>query len=101
MGWRYEGGGGILAWRTPMKTPNEAGKPGLDGVAAFLQSWDPSGKGKAERHAPKVFALLKSGATARQVAEVLRSLHGHDSQSPAAGDNRTAVRLVSWYRRTR
>ena len=85
-----------------MKTARSDGKPGLAGVTAFLQTWDP-GKGKAERHAPKVFALLKSGATARQVAEVLGSLREADPASPppAPKDTRTAVRLVSWYRRTR
>lgn len=82
-----------------MKTQRADGKPGLEGVTAFLHTWDP-GKGKAEKHAPKVFALLKSGATARQVAEVLGALHEGDPAT-AANDSRTAIRLVSWYRRTR
>ena len=85
-----------------MKSAHAKESSAIESVASYLRLWDPPAKSKYDRYAPKVFALLRTGASARQVAERLDSIRNEQSGSkpPQAADNRTAIRLVSWYRRT-
>jgi hypothetical protein len=85
-----------------MKTAHAKEETAIEAVAAYLRLWDPGARSKYDKYAPKIYTLLRTGASARQVAERLDAIRNEQSGSkpPQSADNRTAIRLVSWYRRT-